>query len=86
MPQTIETITVHLEEPPGGSFRDALAQRDIDIVAQVLNRLNQIRGLLFVMKTHEDIAPGLANALAGLETLVDDTAGLLTVMPTRGAA
>lgn len=86
MPQTVETITVHLAEPPVGIFRDAVVSRDIDIVGQVLNRLNQISGLLYVMKSNDDVAPGMASALAGLETLVDDTAALLTVIPARGVA
>jgi hypothetical protein len=86
MPQTIETFTVHLAEPPTGIFRDALARSEIDILGQALTRLNQISGLLFMMKTSEEIAPGVAAALAGIETLVDDTAGLLTVIPMRGAA
>ncbi len=86
MPQTIETITVHLAEPPVGIFRDALEQREIDIVGQVLTRLQQISALLTIMKYSEDLHPFVANAVGGVETLVDDTRALLTVIPSRGVA
>lgn len=86
MPQTIETITVTLSEPPTGIFRDAVALREIDIIGQALTRLNQISGLLFMLKGNDELCPGFASALAGLETLVDDTAALLTVIPSRGGA
>lgn len=86
MPQAIESITVHLSEPPVGIFRDALAHRDIDIVGQVMTRLEQIGALIFVMKTSEEFQPVVQSALGALEALVDDTKGLLTVVPAGCAA
>lgn len=87
MPQAVETITVHLAEPPVGIFREALAHRDIDIVGEVLTRLDYISGLLTMMKySDSEMHPYVANAIGGIETLVDDTRGLLTVIPSRGVA
>lgn len=86
MPQAFETITVHLAEPPVGIFRHALARRDIDIIGEVLTRLNQISGLISVMSTSDDLCPAAQQAMCGLEAIIDDTVGLLTVIPQRGAA
>jgi hypothetical protein len=86
MPQAVETITVHLAEPPVGIFRDACEARPIDIIGQVLTRLGQISALARMMAASEELGPAAQNAMRGIETFVDDTIGLLTVIPVRGAA
>lgn len=86
MPQAAETITVQLAEPPVGIFRHALADREYDLLGEALTRLNQISGIIYLLRYSEELSPIAKTALGGLETLVDDTTALLTVIPSRGAA
>lgn len=86
MPQAIETFTVHLTEAPRGILGDLSQGRYIDIIGQVQTRLDYISGLLNVLKQCGEIEPPLQSTFGAIETLVDDTLAMLTVVPSRGLA
>ncbi|WP_370180219.1 hypothetical protein [Alteriqipengyuania sp.] len=60
--------------------------RGIDMVDGVRTRLDQIGALLWMMRNMDDLAPGIALALGGIETAVEDAGALLSVHSARGAA
>lgn len=87
MPQAAECITVGFDTPATGIFAYMSRSRaPADLVEEAHIRLDQIVGLLNLLKNGQDLTVAEANAFGALETMIEDTAALLSVVSVEIAA